>query len=80
MHADQDAFVVVDGHPHRTLELFEDELQATRRSNVSTQNQQRVVSVLQHGARGTINQGVQEDIIAANQPLKNVGDDEEEVG
>ena len=80
VHRHQSAFAVVDGEPGGPLELLQTEAKPPRRPRVGTQDNQRIVGVLEDGARHAVHERVLQLGVGADQALENIGDEEEEVG
>jgi hypothetical protein len=79
MHGDDGALRVVDAETGGAVKLAKKMTKPLRRPNLSSEDYQRVVSVLKHRARGPVDERVLEHVVAADQTLEDVRRDEEEV-
>ena len=75
MHENQRTLVVVDAHNRRHLEALKQEVKPSCSHPVRTQDDERVVSVLEDETRRAVNEGVLEDGLQLVEGLEKVGDD-----
>jgi hypothetical protein len=80
MHGDNGALRVVDAQAGGALELMEKMPKPPSSSNLRSENNQRVVGILEHGARSPVHHRVLKHVVAADQVLEHIRRDEEEVG
>jgi hypothetical protein len=79
VHGHERALVKVDAESGGVSKALEQPAHTASRRHIRAEDQKRVVGVLKDGARSTVHNGMLEDVISLNQPLKHIGDDEEEV-
>jgi hypothetical protein len=90
LHRTKDARRDVDGHPGAFIKInlqaggegehVQQPLLSPGRGDISTHDDQRVICVLEDGARGTIDEGVAQERILLDQLLEHITHNQKEVG